>query len=378
MSVSVTVPVSSPLPPFSCINFQTAKYLFIPAAIYTLLKKDTQTSLKNWHDRSISFLTDVETSLIKRMPNLTIQTKMDNIACYLEKKFAPLSPFKTWLFNNGHGNWFSQLTTFLAKLPLKVAFNIIDLLYDIIKSACYTTVHPLRALNHLTKSLITLVYELTKPATWSKIGAGIAGTSLGQGVTSGNPLSIIGLGIGAALILGGLSLGTIQAGIHAEHGHILKTCKEELLSQTKQIPESVLMGFCIGLLMGQIQKSIQGHYKITNDKEARIAADEFINSHGGISPTFVYCDPETGNLRLIWNWSQYSDGYHHCKIEMILQPGESPKLLLEGLIRGGDIQERLGCYAVQDLIYNYPQHPINLLLQEKGPLAGALSETNSR
>ncbi|MBS0655324.1 MAG: hypothetical protein JSR46_06085, partial [Verrucomicrobia bacterium] len=146
------------------------------------------------------------------------------------------------------------LATFLVKLPARAVRNIVKVLYDIVKTCIYAAVHPLKALNQLAKLLVNLAYELTKPETWTKIGAGMIGASCGQALITGSPLSAIGVGIGAAMVIGGLSVGALQAALEAEEGSRGEAALQNLDQQIQEIPETMLTGFLLGLLMGGIRR----------------------------------------------------------------------------------------------------------------------------
>ena len=107
----------------------------------------------SWNNRVIIYLSNLDDKLDKRIPNIWIQNKIDEVGRYIEKEFEPLEEFNKWLDINGIGSWYKQLATFLYKLPLRALRNIIRLLYSIIKGILYTTVHPLKSLNKLAKLL---------------------------------------------------------------------------------------------------------------------------------------------------------------------------------------------------------------------------------
>ncbi|MBS0655329.1 MAG: hypothetical protein JSR46_06110 [Verrucomicrobia bacterium] len=218
--------------------------------------KDWQATKKEWHDRAISQLDAWEYALDEKIPNFPIQDKIDSFGRKLKEEFAPLTAFNTWLDSNGDGAFFEQLATFLVKLPARVVRNIVEVLYNIVHTAIYAAVHPLKALNQLAKLLVTLVYELTKPETWTMIGAGMVGAGAGQLAVTGNPLSAIGIGIGGALLIGGLSVGALQAALEAEEGKRGEAALKNLELQAKEIPEAMLTGFCMGLLIGAISKAV--------------------------------------------------------------------------------------------------------------------------
>lgn len=217
----------------------------------------THSVSKAWHERAISRLDDFERRLDEKIPNSLIQTKIDKLGRAVEKKFAPLSRFNDWLNRHEMGSWYRQLATFLVKLPIQAVRNIVQLLYSIIKGAFYTVVHPMKTFVQLAKLLVRLVHELTKPETWSKIGASVMGASAGNALVTANPFALIGVGVGAAIVAGGISWGMLKAYLAVDSQQSGRSAAlEALLYQTKQLPEAALTGFCMGLLFGGIQKPI--------------------------------------------------------------------------------------------------------------------------
>ena len=229
-------------------------------------KKKDEPKLR-WNEKAINFLSKVDAKLEEEMPNFEIQNKIDRIGLLIEKKFAPLKEFNQWLDSNGQGKWYKKLAIFLAKLPARAVRNIIRLLYNIIKGIIYTAVHPLKSLNNIAKLIINLAHELIQPETWSKIGVGMVGASFGQALIAGNPISAFGFLIGSALLFSGLTCGAIKAAIKAEKGHRLQNVKNNLLFQAKQLPEAALTGFCMGLILGGIQKAVYDHQMKTLESQ---------------------------------------------------------------------------------------------------------------
>lgn len=224
-------------------------------------------------------LEKVDCKIETTIPNWYIQNRLDTLGRAIEAQFAPLVKFNLWLDSNGQGEWYKKLAFFLAKLPPRAARNIITLLYKIVASALCFPVHPLRSLNNLAKLFVQLTFEMTKPQTWSKIGTGMIGAALGTAVIPGNPLSVLGIGIGGALLVSGLSLGTLKAVILAKKGFRLRAALHDCASQGKQLPESMLTGFCMGLMLGAIKRVIQKHH----NKVSRAKKEHLQKSDGAIS-----------------------------------------------------------------------------------------------
>ncbi len=146
--------------------------------------------------------------------------------------------------------------------------------------------HPLKALNHLAHLIVSLIYELSKPETWSKMGAGMMGAGCGQALVTGNPLSVIGLLVGSLMLSTGLCFGALKAAFNAEKGEKLSKAKAQALSQLMQLPESFLTGFFMGLLVGGIQRAVYENkaemHKQANYQKAKQYTDEFMEGDSDV------------------------------------------------------------------------------------------------
>lgn len=344
-----------------------------PLSRLLTLETGQDTVKKSCKERAITYLNKLETRLDEKMPNLGIQNRADQIGSYLQSKFAPLEKFNTWLNSNGQGTWYAQLATFLAKLPARAVRNIINLLYGIIKTAIYSAIHPLKSLNHLAKLLISLVDALTKPETWSKMGVGMMGASLGQAVSSGNPLSVIGLGIGGAMTIGGLTAGALKSAMNEEKGNKAEAAKQNLLSQAKELPETALTGFCIGLIIGGIQRAMQKDYIVSDYEEAKRYADQFIRDHDLTPYTAVELD-SSGGIRIIWERQFFHEGPRGIEVSvsqahLILRPNLPPVIETYGMKMGDPYLPGI------DFKWTYPTGPESTVLC--GPIAGTAAVFNS-
>ncbi len=224
----------------------------------------------SWNGRIIAHLNKWDTELDARMPNFVVQEKIDKIALDLKKKFAPLNQFNVWLNSNGKGDWFNQFAVFLVKLPARAMRNVINLVYNLIEGILYSSVHPLKASNHLVHLLALLASELSNPETYSKMGSAMTGSYLGHVAIAGTPLSTIGVGVGAAMTIGGLSFGALRASIQADAGGKLTAIKQNLSLQAERLPESFLTGFLTGLLMGGVRKAIRGKQTQIHEEQGRV------------------------------------------------------------------------------------------------------------
>ncbi|MFI5343664.1 MAG: hypothetical protein ACHQUC_05525 [Chlamydiales bacterium] len=233
----------------------------IPSVKFTQASSEITT---DWRKRIIIQLNAWEVTLDKKMPNIFIQLKLDEMATYVRTRFAPLQKFKPWLdTQQENGSWVSNMALFLVKLPLRVAHRILDMLYKMISTALYALVHPIKALNHLVKQLIELSYILTENETWSVIGAGLLGTSLGNTLMTGTPLATIGGVIGSVMLMGGLTHEAFHAILESKKGEEFQAVNECFVSKGRLLVESALTGFCLGLLMGKIQHILTNHQPTT-------------------------------------------------------------------------------------------------------------------
>ena len=114
----------------------------------------------------------------------------------------------------------------------------------------------MKAVLKLAKFLVLLASELTKPETWSKMGAGMAGAGLGQMLVTGNVLSLIGVVIGTAMTIGGITVSSLKAALKAENGTRAHAVKEHLLATAQELPEAFCTGLCMGLIVGAIQRAV--------------------------------------------------------------------------------------------------------------------------
>lgn len=266
------------------------------------IPREAATVQRPWQERSILHLENCEKRLDEKIPNSAAQNKIDALGRKIELKFAPLKKFNDRLDCNGNGSWYKQLATFLYKLPIRAVRNIIRLIYNIVKSALYAAVHPLKAVLKLAKLFMLLTDELTKPATWSKIGAGVIGASVGHSFVSGNPFSVIAIGIGTAMVVGGFTAGAIKAALHAEHDARLQRVKDEILKQAIELPESALTGFFIGVITGGIQRVVQDIHQARaeqNIQETDNYVRNLLRDHPySLERATKTFDPATGKLTI--------------------------------------------------------------------------------
>lgn len=194
-----------------------------------------------------------------------IKTKFPKLAGAL-LKWSKEKPLSYKIANN-----LRKLALFLLALPFKAAKNIANLLYQTLKGIAYAVVHPIEGVGKLVKLIIKMINALVESKTWVMMGAGMVGTGLGQMVL-GNPFAPIVTIVGAGIMALGLSVGAIFAAIEKE-GYSSRTdaALDYLIKQGKQIPEAMMTGFLMGLLIGAIQKAVVEKPHLTHDEAMKIA-----------------------------------------------------------------------------------------------------------
>lgn len=214
-----------------------------------------------WNVRAVSKVQEWEQSLDEYMPPNELQTALDD---FYTDHLKPLldnpraQKINDWIDSNGQDQWYKQLCTFLLKLPVRVARNVLRLVYNVVKAAIYTLVHPVHAFFKLLQFLIQIIDALSKPATWTKVGAGMIGAAVSQFLLTAGPQSIILLGIGAGMLFVGLVTGAVSAAISAKKDKG-EAVKKEVWNHLKSIPESMLTGLIMGMLFGAIRAELQHH-----------------------------------------------------------------------------------------------------------------------
>lgn len=340
---------------------------------------------KPWHERAIAHLDNCERRLDEKVPNSIVQNKIDELGRAIENKFAPLKKFNDWLDKNKMGSWYKQLAMFLVKLPVKAIRNIVRLLYSIIKGVFYTAVHPMRAAVKLAKLLVRLANELTKPETWSKMGAGMLGATAGHALVTGNPFSVIGLGISAGMMVGGISIGMLKTALENEKRHRWDAVKEHLLFQLKALPESALTGFIMGLIMGGIERALSPPVSAKVDDYV----NQIIQENKLPASTQWSFDPSSGKITINVPWegkvtelvvantptyADFAHGnmyYEGVKIE-ILPTSTNVTALGKGVtffdyIEIHDLKYPLSANIFENIAQGYPS---TLIPQAASPLVG--------
>lgn len=269
-------------------------------------KLNLKLKLIKWIDQQSNGLDQI-------LPDLPAQKKVDEFIQLIDRRFEKLKPFNDWIDSNNSKHWIKNLAIFLVKLPLKAARNILKLLYNLVKAAIFAVNHPLKSLAKMAKYLVEIIYQLSEPESWSILGAGLIGFSGGQALT-GNPLSVIGFIVGAALLLSGLSLGALKSALKAEEGNVKEEIFKNLSKQAKAALESASTGLIMGLILGAIQKTLYDktvpNYRVTNIEEAQKFAEQFIKDNGLPPFDTVQIDPSGG---IVIHWENGNNVSHLLK-----------------------------------------------------------------
>ena len=267
----------------------------------------TEVSKESWHERAVAQIKTYKYHLDEIILNYTVQDYIDDLGRTIREKFAPFAEFNRKLDSAVSGPWYNQLLIFLVKLPIRTARNIVNLLYAVVKSALYAAVHPMKAVLKLAKFLILFANELSKPETWPKIGVGMIGSGLAQSLVTGNAVSLIGIAIGIAMTIGGITASCLKTAIEAENGNRAAAVKENLLACAQELAESALTGFCLGLIMGIIQRAqmqtyqqTQRHtYSVSSFDEAKQYVDQLIEEHQ-LPPYRGMEVDQSGTIHVAW------------------------------------------------------------------------------
>lgn len=211
--------------------------------------------LTNYFNQLTNCFNQLDKKIDENFQQNIIQQKIDELANQIKEKFSLFESFNKWLEENNASQWYTQLATYLVKLPVKAAKNVINTLYNIISQTLYMAVHPVKGVHCLAKQIVFLLNEISKPENWSKMGAGSLGMLTAQGMILGGPMSLIGLGIGAALIAGGMSVEIVSTLFEAKKGKENEALLSQIKKYAKQLPEALLTGVFTGLLIGGIRRA---------------------------------------------------------------------------------------------------------------------------
>lgn len=256
-----------------------------------------------WNERAVAWLDKVDQRMEVVFLSCQFQQRVDALLSWTNKLFSKDTVFNTWLNDNGCGTWYLQLAICLAKLPLRTARNILSMVHEIITSIIATCNHPSRSLTNLARLILRLIDELQHPETWSRIGAGTMGSTLGFACSTGSPLALMGFGIGGAMVIAGMTFGLLQKALEEECDP-QKVVYAYLLQESFQLSETLLTGFVTGALIGFVQNTIQklqaSTFRVTAiDDTARGYVDNFLQDHDLPPYSRITLGPR-GELHLSW------------------------------------------------------------------------------
>ena len=259
-SDAIGFPKSSLIPPVAPSNAsktdaRQSHFTQLEAAENTLKGPLWRAKVRNWVDDCKQTLEVGKQWLDRVLPNTRKQQALDDFGRKIDNLLSQAKPFNDWIHSNGMGAWYQQLCVCLMKLPIRIVADVIQFVYGAIKSTAYAFVHPLKASFEMGKTLLEILYSLTLPETYIKIGAGTIGSSLGHvAITGGFGVhSYVGLGIGGGLLITGILWGAIEAGVTEKEKHPAKAVMLIFWEYAKTVPESLLVGFLVGITLGAIQ-----------------------------------------------------------------------------------------------------------------------------
>lgn len=218
---------------------------------------EKKTRKVHWSERANARLDRMGVKLDEKMPPNKVQLALDQFGRKIEKMLRP-KKLLDWLNKSSGSNWFTKAADFLLKLPLRAVKNVLSLVYGVFKGIAYGFVHPIKAVLAFSKFVVAIADTLSSPSSWAQIGAGMIGASLGTSLVLGNPVGLIGLAIGGAVLLLGLTGAAIKTAVTSEKGERASAVGKELKGIALHLPEAMLTGFLIGCIAGGIKGATGG------------------------------------------------------------------------------------------------------------------------
>lgn len=222
-----------------------------------LEKKNSLQKNTPWTTKAIQILNETNQKLDEAFPSNRVQTLIDN---FYTKRLLPLMKgekaraFHTWLESNGEGDWYKKLATYLFKLPLRSVRDILEMVYHVLKASIYGLVHPIKSMNEVAIFFMRLIEALKHSETYTALGAGMLGSSLGVcAVTGLYAPAAVGAAVGALFLEVGICFGALRFANRADGFQIIVKI-DRMKQHLKLIPQSFTTGFLIGLVSGTIQK----------------------------------------------------------------------------------------------------------------------------
>lgn len=204
-----------------------------------------------WHKRAITKINEYQDKILPHIPGVTAA---DAFAKRIDDQFKDIVEKLRGHLKKDFKHWLKDLAFFVATLPAVAAINVIEAIYNMIAFILSTAAHPAEAGFKIAKMLVNFANELTKPESYTKFGAGMLGAALGQAAV-GNPWSVVGIGLGIALMAVGLTAEAVLAAYRAENGKKWAAAEAAFCNRIVELPVLLLTGFYMGLIFGGIQKA---------------------------------------------------------------------------------------------------------------------------
>lgn len=250
----------------------------------------------DWYSRAKVTVKEFDDRLERALPNFFWQTRLDNFGRMIDDKLDGLRRINRLIdlpssASDGPVKFF--LLT-IIRLPLKIARNLIVMVFDLLETIVKFAVHPAKQTLKLAEFFIDLLKAFTNPYTLTQLGLGILGSSMGQSIVSGNPISLIGVAVGS--LLAAVGAGWL---LFSSRDHLSGIVQSEEMMKTL---EAFLTGFVIGMIAGGIQNAIKNasmkNFKVTSLDEAKAYADSFIQKHN--LPNYTSLTLENGKVIISW------------------------------------------------------------------------------
>lgn len=220
-----------------------------------LEKKSSIQKNTTWTTKVIQILNESNQKLEAAVPSNRVQTLIDN---FYTKRLLPLMQgekaraFQTWLESNGEGEWYKKLATCLLKLPLRSVRDILEMVYHVLKASIYGLVHPLKSLNETGLFFMRLIEALKRSETYTALGAGMLGSSLGiYAVTGLYAPTAVGFAVGALFLGAGICFGAIRIA-NRTGGFQVTVKRDRIMEHLKLVPQAFTTGFLTGVVFGAI------------------------------------------------------------------------------------------------------------------------------
>lgn len=280
VSIKINLTIEHDIPnPFNALNkINPHQAIANIASRIGTAEECVTTSLSQWRDRAITAIDNSRIRMDHLIPSNRMQKMLDS---FYEEKVAPLlnstdaAEFREWLYSNGHGQWYQRLGVALAKTPHRLGYNIMCHVYSILKALIYTAVHPIRSVHDAAAYFVNFLHSLTLPETWTKIGAGMVGVSLGYSLV-GFPVSALGVGLGITLMATGIAYEAIRTAAKAQKGQKWQSVIDMLVDKHIQhVPLALTTGLFSGVYLGAAQKLMS----IPTQAEVQQYVDSFKNPY---------------------------------------------------------------------------------------------------